>query len=295
MKNQILLLSIFISLFSCTMKNKTIDWQGHRGTRGLMPENSIPAFLKALEFEQVTTLELDLAVAKDETLIVTHEPWMSHHICNNINGEAVTEAAEDSLLIFQMTYDEIKSYDCGSRGNTRFPNQHKMKTYKPAFTEMVKAVDAYCEKNNRPKPNFNIEIKSEPSYDGIKTPGVKRFVELVLEAIKDLGIKERCNLQSFDFRVVREIKKQDASVVIALLIGDEKPVAQNINTLGFTPDIYSPYFKLLNKEVVEDLHQRGMKVIPWTVNTIEDMKAMIEIGVDGIITDYPNLIGELGE
>ena len=104
---------------------QTFDWQGHRGCRGLVPENTIPAFLKALEFPQVKTLELDLAVSKDHELIVSHEPWMSEGICTKPDGTPVLKAEAMSLKIFEMTYDEIKQYDCGSRGNARFHSNNQ--------------------------------------------------------------------------------------------------------------------------------------------------------------------------
>ena len=278
---------------STEMTTKKIDWQGHRGARGLVPENTIPAFLKALEFPDVRTLELDVAISKDEQVIISHEPWMSHHICSHPNGKAVTEAEEKDLLLFQMTYEEIKKYDSGSRGNERFPDQVSMKIHKPSLKDMVTVVEKHCTEKGLPLPYYNIEIKSEESYDGIKTPGVVRFVELVLEEVKALGIFDRTNLQSFDFRVVREVKKQAPDMVQALLIENAKSVESNIDSLGFTPEIYSPYYKVLTDAVVKDIHQRGMKVIPWTVNDKASMQMLIDIGVDGIITDYPNLISEL--
>ncbi|MEZ4956276.1 MAG: glycerophosphodiester phosphodiesterase family protein [Saprospiraceae bacterium] len=132
------LISIFIT-FEIMSQNptSTFDWQGHRGARGLLPENTIPAFLEALKYP-VKTLELDVAVSKDLQLIVSHEPWMSHHICTKPEGVAVTEQEAMSLKIMDLTYDEIKKYDCGSRGNERFPQQKKMAVYKPSWRTWCK-------------------------------------------------------------------------------------------------------------------------------------------------------------
>ncbi|MEL6923206.1 MAG: glycerophosphodiester phosphodiesterase family protein [Bacteroidota bacterium] len=275
------------------MTATTIDWQGHRGARGLVPENTIPAFLKALEYAKVRTLELDLAISKDEQVIISHEPWMSHHICSHPDGRPVEESEEEKLLLFQMSYEEIKQYDCGSRGNARFPDQKPMAVHKPSLRDMVTTIEQHCKDNNLPLPYYNMEIKSQESYDGIKTPGVPRFVELVLAEVNELGIYDRTNLQSFDMRVVREVQKQDSKMIQALLIENMNSVASNIEALGFTPQIYSPYYQVLTDSVVKDIHQRGMKVIPWTVNDKASMQMLIDIGVDGIITDYPNLIEEL--
>ncbi|MEL6867529.1 MAG: glycerophosphodiester phosphodiesterase family protein [Bacteroidota bacterium] len=272
--------------------DRTIDWQGHRGARGLLPENTIPAFIKALEYPQVTTLELDLAVSKDSQLIVSHEPWMSAGICSKPDGSPVTKKEEKSLRLYEMTYEEIKTYDCGSRGNKRFPDQQPMQVYKPSFMDMVSNVELHCQKNKLPRPKYNIEIKSEPEGYGTMVPHPERFVQLVLDEIDLLNIKDRVNLQSFDINVLREIKKQDSTMVIAHLVENIKGFEANVRKLGFEADIYSPHYGLLNKSQIKKIHERGMLIIPWTVNDPKTMAKLIEKGVDGIITDYPNMIEE---
>jgi glycerophosphoryl diester phosphodiesterase len=274
---------------SNSSKEKSFDWQGHRGARGLLPENTIPAFIKALEYP-VTTLELDVAISKDKKIIITHEPWFNHKISSHPDGKPILEEEEKSILLYELTYEEIKKYDVGQRGNERFPDQKPIKVYKPSLHDLVKAVNEYCEKNNRTKPNFDIEIKSEEAYYGKLTPHPNEYVKLVLEAIKNTGIENRCNLQSFDIDILEEIHRQDPSMVVAYLISNKNLPQENLKKITFKPDIYSPYFKLLSKEVIELMHQKKIKVIPWTVNEKKDMKKMIEMGVDGIITDYPNYI-----
>lgn len=266
------------------------DWQGHRGARGLMPENTIPAFLKALEFPQVKTLELDLAVSQDSILVVSHEPWMSHHICSHPDGRPVTEAEEDELLLFQMPYERIKAFDCGSRGNERFPEQQPIKVSKPKLSEVVKTVEAYCTQHNRPRVHYNMEIKHDPAYDGRKAPGPLTFARLVLEAIAELGIKDRTCVQSFDVRPLQHLHRLDPSVTTALLIDNPNGITVNLEALGYQPEIYSPYYRMVTANVVDSVHELGMKIIPWTVNDTTAMKALIGLGVDGIITDYPDKI-----
>jgi len=269
--------------------NRKIDWQGHRGCRGLMPENTIPAFIKALEFP-IQTLELDVAVSKDKQIIVTHEPWFSETICSHPDGSPVTEEEAKTLLIYEMTYEEIKSYDCGLREHPKYPEQQKLATHKPSFKDMVRAVDAHCEANNIPKVNYDIEIKSQPSYYDKKSPQPEEFVRLMLEEVNDLGIKNRMNLQSFDINILKEIHKQDDSVVMAFLVDNMKGFDYNMALIDFTPDIYSPYFKFITPKMVEKVHKKGMKLIPWTVNEVKHIQKMLRLGVDGIITDYPNRI-----
>ena len=269
--------------------DKEVDWQGHRGARGLLPENTIPSFIKALDYG-VNTLELDVVVSKDSQIIVSHEPWFSHHICSKPDGSSVSEEEEKSLKIYEMTYKEIKRYDCGMRGNLRFPDQQPMKVFKPSFMEMVANVDLHCKKNKLPLPHYNVEIKSQPEYYGIFTPAPADFVRLLLKEIELLDIQDRVNLQSFDFNILKEVKRQAPDISMAMLIDNTKSVDANLKALGFTPPIYSPYYMLLNEEMIKEIHAKGMRIVPWTVNDPLIMKKFVALGIDGIITDYPNKI-----
>ena len=275
------------------IKNQnTFDWQGHRGARGLAPENTLPAFLKALEFPRIHTLELDLAVSADNQVLISHEPWMSATICSTPIGDAVKAEDENKLQLYQMPYAEIAKYDCGRRGNERFPEQQAMAAHKPLLKEVVQAVQTYCAKNKRSLPRYNIEIKSQPAWDGKRTPPPAEFAKLVLQEIQNLGITKSCCIQSFDPRVLREVRAIAPQMTLALLVENRRGMEANVQELGFTPNIYSPYFGLLSAEVVQKAHTMGMKVIPWTVNETSAMQKMIEMGVDGMITDYPNRIPE---
>jgi glycerophosphoryl diester phosphodiesterase len=265
------------------------DWQGHRGCRGLLPENSIPAFLKALDLG-VTTLEMDLAVSADSQLILSHEPWLNGDICTKSDGSAIKKDESEELLLIKMTAEEIKKCDCGSKGNPRFKEQQPMKTYKPTLEEVVNEVKKYCAEKNRPLPFFNIEIKSQPDYDMKKTPSVFAFSKRVVEDIKKLGIKEKTFIQSFDIRALENVKKLDPSVKLVFLVENILGVKKNLKKLTFKPDVYSPFFKLINKKGVNFCHKKGIKVVPWTVNEPSDLQSVINLGVDGIISDYPNRI-----
>jgi glycerophosphoryl diester phosphodiesterase len=265
----------------------SFDWQGHRGARGLMPENSIPAMLLALDLG-MTTLEMDLAVSADSQLIVSHEPWLNHEICNKPDGSPVGITETEDFLILNMTAATLRTCDCGSRGNPRFPEQKRVFTHKPTLTETVEAVKAYCQKLARPLPYFNIEIKSNPEWDGVRTPSVATFARLVVQAVERLGIKDKACIQSFDPRALEAVHTLNNQLTTALLIENTLDLEKNLARLTFQPSIYSPYFKLVTAELVRTCHQKGIKVIPWTVNDPTDMKLMIQLGVDGIITDYPN-------
>ncbi len=275
-----------------TLSAQDFDWQGHRGCRGLLPENTVQAFLKALEFPQVTTLELDVAVSKNHELIVSHEPWMSEGICTKPDGSHVSKSEAMSLKIYGMTYDEIKQFDCGSRGNSRFPEQQPMKVHKPSLEDVVQAVRQYCAANNRTMPRFNIEIKSHPDGDGIFTPKIEDFAKLVVAELNRLKINELTCVQSFDTRAIQAVKRLAPALTIAFLVENKDGYEKNLQLLGFQPNIYSADHQLLRKKDVKALHKMGIKVIPWTVNDVKSMKKLRRWKVDGIITDYPNRIVE---
>jgi glycerophosphoryl diester phosphodiesterase len=263
------------------------DLQGHRGARGLMPENTIPAMIKALDLG-ATTLELDLAVTKDGELIVTHEPYMNPLICLTPEGKEIPEG-DRSHNIYQMTFEEVKQYDSGSKYHAGFPQQVKFHVTKPRLKDLFDVVEKYVTDHDLPKPNYNIEIKSSPEGDGVYHPNPAEFSDKVYELI-DANIEwDRVNIQSFDFRVLKYYHQKYPEVTLAMLITDASQSQIQLEELGFQPEIYSPYFVALKKDIVQDLKLKGMKVIPWTVNTTEQMQNLLDMGVDGIITDFPNL------
>ena len=196
---------------SCNSKT-TLDIQGHRGCRGLLPENSLPAFQKAVELG-VTTLELDLAISKDKKVVVSHEPFISRTYCLDSLGNEISEEDGKKYNFYQMTYEEIKLFDCGSKAHPRFPKQEHFKTNKPLLSEVIELGDSL-----NPDIRYNIEIKASPEYDNIFSPEPKEFVELVLEVINKYGIFDRSNLQSFDVRILNEIKQQAPKMKTALFI-----------------------------------------------------------------------------
>ena len=283
---------LFIMLLSFASQNREIDWQGHRGCRGLMPENSLPAFEKALELG-VTTLELDVVISKDKAVIVSHDPWISPVFCLSPEGKELEGAIEALPKIYDLSYEEIKTYDCGSSGNPGFPEQQKIKVYKPKLEEVFKLAEKYCKDNRRNEIYYNIEIKSNPEWDGILQPDYWDFCDIVYNTIDAYVPWNRVNIQSFDHRILQYFHKMYPDVRLAVLEESNQDVEQVIEELGFIPEIYSPHYKLLKPKKVKWLKENGMKVVVWTVNTSNEIEEMIKMGVNGIITDYPNLISTL--
>jgi glycerophosphoryl diester phosphodiesterase len=263
------------------------DIQGHRGARGLMPENTIPAFLMALD-SGVNTIEMDVAVTKDGQLVVSHEPWMSASICTDPSGKSMDEKSERKFTIYQMTYEQVKLWDCGSKGNISFPQQIKMNVSKPLLRDVIIAVENHIKNFTRYEVDYNIEIKSMPQGDNKFHPKPEVFSDLVFNLIDQYLPLDRVVIQSFDFRVLKYWHEKYPEVRLSALVENKKSVNENLTDLGFIPSVYSPYFKLITKEEVKELHAKKVRIIPWTVNEPGDMLSLKGLDVDGIITDYPN-------
>lgn len=267
--------------------SQQFDIQGHRGCRGLMPENSIAGFLKAIDLG-VTTLELDVVISRDSQVLVSHEPWLSSIICKSPTGEDITEGSERDWNLYQMNYEEIARCDCGQRSHPRFPDQQLSFSAKPLLAQVIDTVEGYLAANKLPPVSYNIETKSDPQRDGVFHPAPGEFVQLLLAIIQEKQVDDRVLIQSFDPRTLQEVRKQNSDLSLVLLVEGGKLGEERIAELGFIPDVYSPEYLLVNDSLRKWTREKGMKLIPWTVNEPVDMKRLIELGVDGIITDYPD-------
>jgi len=293
----LLVFSIAFAVSNQTAMNPVnkLDKQGHRGCRGLLPENTIVAMKKAIDLG-VTTLEMDVSITGDRQVILSHEPFFNHEITTKPDGSYVAEAEEKSLNIYRMTLGQVKTFDVGLKPHPRFPQQQKIAATKPTLAELIDSVKAYCQNKGVSLPHFNIETKSLPIGDDLYHPKPNAFVDLLMAVIKGKGIEEKTIIQSFDFRTLQYLHQQHPHIRTAMLIEDydKRTLDEQLTALGFTPTIYSPHYSLVSKELVDRCHQKGIKVIPWTVNTINEIKSLVALGVDGIITDYPNLFPEAG-
>lgn len=270
-------------------------FQSHRGARGLMPENTIPAFLKSLEYG-VTTFELDVVISKDKQVVVSHEGWFSHHFCTKPSGEPVTELEEKNLKLYDMNYNEIRHYDCGQRQHPRFPKQQTMPAYKPLLKEVIEICDQYAVLYKLPKVFYNIEVKTEEEAgDHIFQPPPMEFAQIVYDLIETSNIANRVLVQSFDVRIVQAFKRINPSLPLSLLTYNQESLEWNLDKLGFLPNVYAPYYKYITPDLPQKVHQKGMLLITWTVNELGDIQRLLAMGVDAIITDYPNLRLELGK
>lgn len=266
------------------------DIQGHRGARGLLPENTLPSFKKALELG-VTTLELDLCVSRDSKIVVSHEPYFSHTISTPPEGTDFNASNEKEFNLFKMTYEEIQQWDVGLKPLQGFQNQHKIAVTKPLLSDVFSMAETYVSDHERNTPLFyNIEIKSQPEGDGIYHPEVEVFADLVMNVIDSFDIHDRVIIQSFDIRPLQYLHSTYPDMVLALLIQNVDSPEVNIERLGFTPEIYSPYYLLVDDYLLGYCKENNMRLIPWTVNDANTMRSLIIKGVDGIITDYPDIL-----
>lgn len=259
---------------------------GHRGCRGLLPENTLPAFLEAAEMG-CDLLELDVVITADSQLLVSHEPWMSHRICRTPQGDSITEQQEHDFNIYRMTVAEAQSFDCGSTPQVAFPDQELSPQFKPTLRQVVEAVDLKMMDNGTAGVGWNIEIKSEPALYDVFQPRPERFARLVLAEIDSLGIGGRTVIQSFDPAILEEIHRTDETMATALLVDNTNGLERNLARLSYTPTHYSTAFALADKALVKTLDSLGIELLVWTVNDKSDLRRMIKLGVGGIITDHP--------
>jgi glycerophosphoryl diester phosphodiesterase len=272
-----------------TLSQTAFDLQGHRGCRGLMPENTIPAMIRALELG-VTTLEMDVVVSRDSQVVVSHDPFMNADFCLRPDDRSIERQEERDYRLYGMDYAEIARWDVGSKPYPKFPEQARMPVRKPRLEELIDSVEQYARKAGLPPPRYNIETKSRPAGDGVLHPDPETFVRLLMQVIMRKSIRDRVIIQSFDPRTLRIMHKTHPLMQASLLIeaNDTKGLEARLAELGFWPSVYSPAWQLVTPELVKACHDKGIRILPWTVNEGSEMERLREMGVDGLITDHPD-------
>lgn len=281
----LLLLTLLLS--ACMpQKNLHPDIHGHRGCRGVLPENSIPAFLKATELG-CDFLEMDVVMSKDGELIVSHEPWMRHDLCQTPEGSGIPVEVERTFNLYEMTAAEIRRFDCGSLEDPEHPERDTRPTYKPTLRQVVSVVDDHALLSGVAPPSFNIEVKSDPALYGTFQPEPRTFALAVIAELDDLGITDRCLIQSFDPAILEVFHSERDDIPLAYLVEDGPDLKEQLARLTFVPAVYSPHFSMADEALLHAVRERNMELVVWTVNEPGDIRRMLDLGVDGIITDYP--------
>jgi glycerophosphoryl diester phosphodiesterase len=282
------------------------DLQGHRGARGLAPENTLAAFERALAIG-VTTLETDMAVTKDGVIVISHDPYLNPDVVRGPDGAWL---ASKGPTIYSLTYEELSRYDVGrvnpaSAYAKQFPEQRAADGQRFPMLAQVFGLG----KNNAVR--FNIETKITPTSVG-DTPDPPTFARMVVKAIIDAGMTQRTTVQSFDWRTLVEVKKLAPEIATACLT-IETQNNDNVQRQAAAPSpwlaglsladhgrslprlvkaagcgTWSMFWRNLTAQEVEEAHALGLLVLPWTVNDPADMARLVDWKVDGLITDYPD-------
>lgn len=292
----IVLMVMIVSFVKKTKQNiPNFDLQGHRGCRGLMPENTIASMLHAIDLG-VNTLEMDVVITQDNGVILSHEAFFNHEISTKPNGQYVDSSEEQSLNIYKMSYATVKTFDVGLKPHSRFLQQQKVAAIKPLLFDVIDEVNNHCKsKNITNNIKYNIEIKSTPQTDRLYHPLVPEYCERVMTVLKNKQLLSKTIIQSFDTRVLQYLHNKYPNLSLAYLYEGDKQISlsSRIQNLGFTPTIYSPHYSHIDASLVQYCHSNNIKVIPWTVNNLSTMQSFKNIGVDGLISDYPNLYAAL--
>ena len=299
--------AVALALLAWCSSSYAFDLQGHRGARGLAPENTLEGFSTALSIG-VTTLELDLAMTRDGVLVIHHDVWLNPDTTRD--GAFLTQRGP---AIRALTLEEVKRYDVGrlkpgSQYGGNFPEQRAVDGARiPALTELFDLVA----RNGAQHVRFNIETKLTPT-SGADTPDPATFAAAVAAAIRSAGLTERATVQSFDWRTLQELRRI-APEIARVCLSAQQPRFDTIQqgqpgaspwTAGFDVDdfggstprlvlaagcsVWSPAFRDVTAERLAEAKALGLAVIPWTVNERADMERLIGMGVDGLITDYPD-------
>lgn len=268
------------------MLRRLLEIHAHRGARSFFPENTIDAFLKAVELG-VNAIELDLCICGDNSVVVSHDPYMQAGLCVAPDGRVLTKRDEARYLLYNMKYADIARFDCG-RPSAKFPGQQKIRAVKPLLDDVFSMVERQCKKMQvKSGVIYNLEVKSRKEGDGRLHPPPREYAELVTAAVERSGVSSHVRVQSFDARILMEVRKKMPSLDLGLLVNRRQDPETELNKLGFKPDYLNPFFPMADPKLVEMLHERGIGIVPWTVNSPARMKELAAMGVDGIITDYP--------
>jgi glycerophosphoryl diester phosphodiesterase len=290
------------------------DIEAHRGGRALLPENTLPAFANALSMG-VTTLELDAGITADSQIVISHERGLNPDLARDAKGDYV---AAPGTPFVKLRLDDIRTYDVGqirpdSAYARQFPDQ---RTIPGTRIPTLKQLFALVRKSNDSCVRFNIETKIDPNHPD-ESPDPQTFVTLLLGLIDAEGFADRVMIQSFDWRTLQLVQQRATkipTVYLTLQRGVGRTIALDKATswmAGFNPAdhggslsrtikaaggaIWSPYFGDIDAALVTEAHGLGLRVVVWTVNKPEDMARMIEIGVDGIISDRPDLLRQAAD
>lgn len=274
-----------------TIPLPVFDVEAHRGGRGLMPENTIPAMINALNLGVVNTLEMDAQITSDGKVILAHDSHINSTFTLTPEGEELSRTEAEKLIYYKMKYADIKKFDTGSKPHPDFPKQQKLKTHIPLLSEVIDSVQHYLKANNKPQVFYNIETKSQSDGDNLRHPEPEEYIERIMDIVERKKVTPYVIIQSFDHRTLQVLHVKYPHVK-TLLIVSKGTFADHVDRLRFIPTIYAPASRLVTPELVKECHDKGVKILPWTINTKEEIQRLKALKVDGVGTDYPDLFIE---
>jgi len=258
------------------------DVQGYRGS-GLKIENTIYNFLTALD-SGVTTLKMDVVITKDKRVVLSSEPTIALQNCMKDDSSFIAKKyGKSGFNIYQMKYAEIQLLTCDG-----------VALGKPLLEDLIVAVENHIKGYTAYEVDYAIELKSSRNTEGKFHPEPEAYSDLVYQLIDQYLPLDRIVIQSADFRVLKYWHKRYPEVRLGVIISNSKSVSANLRELGFTPSVYSINYKLLKQSQIQELHNKKIRVIPWTVNELGDMKKLKDWNTDGFVTAYPQRASSLG-
>ncbi|RZJ91384.1 MAG: glycerophosphodiester phosphodiesterase [Hymenobacter sp.] len=262
---------------------------GHRGCRGLFPENTLPAFLHALALG-VDVLEMDVVISQDQQVVVAHDPWLSARLGLGPGDVPIDPRTEKQQRLYAMSYAEIQQCPLGVEAHPLFPGQQPVRTHRPLLREVLQATTAACLQLGRAPVRYAVELKSTPTGDNLLHPSPTLFVELVLAELASEQANTRTTLLSFDFRILRAIRRAAPNQAVCYLLEKPRLFSQLFADLGFVPEVFGPAHRLITAELLQYLrsHYPTMHLVPWTINEQADLVTALTWGATGITTDYPD-------
>jgi glycerophosphoryl diester phosphodiesterase len=265
-----LFVTLLMAISACAAPRFVVH--GHRGSPALRPENTIPAFQEAIR-GGADYIELDVAVTRDNVLVISHDPVINTNLCSGPEGKRP---------VHELTLEQVRQYDCGSFPSKAFPRQTAVPgTRIPTLDEVFELAKTSAIK-------FNIEIKSSPNWNGWAPPP-EEFSRMVVDAIRRNKLEKRVLVQSFDFRVVKAVVAMAPEMDVAALYGPgDRTFVDVAQETGVK--VVTPLHTLVTAEKLKAAHDARIRVIPWTVDKPDVWDRLIDLGVDGIITNDPGAL-----
>lgn len=264
------------TLVAASGKSSKPEVQGHRGSRGTHPENTLASFEEAVQ-SGAEWVELDLVLTQEDIPVVSHDPTISVDLCLDSQKKPLSKI----LPIKTLSLKRVKSFDCGSVPNPQFKEQVTVPGQKiPTLEEVL----IWVSKIPSQKIKLNIETKMTAPKPNLE-PSPQKFVAAIVGLLKKYNQIDNSVLQSFDFRTLKEAKKIEPKLKLSALFEKPDSICKTSKELGAF--IAAPNFSLVTPELVQECHALGIQVHPWTLNLDSEWKRALALGVDGIITDYP--------